>query len=718
MLTGHVLDSREEILAICSEATESIGDSPDLGPPPVSRFVDEDPVKIDLPMRSPSENGESSTLAESATIPAARTKSATRRLEEAFATGESTEVKPEQSTKKEPSAPSIEQKPESNFISRTEPLAGESSSPANTQAAKPNLKRKSRDEEEHNSIVVRAGNPPAPIRMPATITATTTTTQPEKPAVFKDRTTNRPIKELSSIKKDGRVKTKSANSTTVTSGTQGRPLGTKSSNENLNSPKKVAAGKPNAQANVDEVAKAKADMRREEHAKSRAEARKAREKARAVTSAPVLEIPTPLEPVIPEQAHSIEIDSPVDMASQDLQPPEPEPEPEPDSNHQQHEARETPHSPEPRRSPSSSSSAAMQQQQGEEIRDTPPPVDISARGETTMGSRRTRTRGAAVSYAEPNLRDKMRRPTKQLLDAVSGEGKSHMRRASQSRVSSADSLNPTPGSALSAAAPPSAPSAKSTSEKYVREARAVEDAARARELHMPNSPLAQKTSSRAPASLTPSSYDDDRAHDEASALLPATVATDRNRKRNSSSTSAPDQGAGGGGAPPTRRLDEIAKREAEVARMFDGPDDTIEMQIAPPPQQPREEQREETTKNFSSSSSSSRAGRASRRLSSITREEDLADAAAEAARHEKKTAAAAPARTSRKRASMMALHGGGGGGGGGGRSSSSSSSRTVADPDPDTSSSVDGDSGLAAADTGGDSATRERASARRRSMML
>lgn len=702
MLTGHVLDSREEILAICSEATESIGDSPDLGPPPVSRFVDEDPVKIDLPMRSPSENGESSTLAESATIPAARTKSATRRLEEAFATGESTEVKPEQPTKKEPSVPSIEKEPESNSISRTEPPAGESSSPANTQAAKPNLKRKSRDEEEHNSIVVRAGNPPAPIRMPATITATTTTTQPEKPAVFKDRTTNRPIKELSSIKKDGRVKTKSANSTTVTSGTQRRPLGTKSSNENLNSPKKVAAGKPNAHANVDEVAKAKADTRREEHAKSRAEARKAREKARAVTSAPVLEIPTPLEPPVPEQAHSIEIDSPVDMASQDLQPPEPEPEPEPDSNHHQHEmARETPHSPEPRRSPSSSSSAAMQQQQGEEIRDTPPPVDISARGETTMGSRRTRTRGAAVSYAEPNLRDKMRRPTKQLLDAVSGEGKSHMRRASQSRVSAADSLNPTPGSALSAAAPPSAPSAKSTSEKYVREARAVEDAARARELHMPNSPLAQKTSSRTSASSAPSPHNDhDRARDEASTLLPTTVVTDRNRKR-SSSTAAPE--------PSTRRLDEVAKREAEVARMFDGPDDTIEMQMNPPPPQQQEEHQEEPpVKN-----SSSRTGRASRRLSSITREEDLAD---EAARHEKKTAGV-PARVSgRKRASMMALSSGGGG----------RSSRVVADPDPDTSGSVDGDSGLAAAaDTAGDSAipgagaaARERASARRRSMML
>lgn len=52
--------------------------------------------------------------------------------------------------------------------------------------------------------------------------------------------------------------------------------------------------------------------------------------------------------------------------------------------------------------------------------DTPPPSDISFNGETSRPSRRARS---AVSYAEPNLRDKMRRPTKELLDAVTGEGK-------------------------------------------------------------------------------------------------------------------------------------------------------------------------------------------------------------------------------------------------------------------------------------------------------
>lgn len=60
--------------------------------------------------------------------------------------------------------------------------------------------------------------------------------------------------------------------------------------------------------------------------------------------------------------------------------------------------------------------------------DTPPPAHISSNGETSRPSRRAR---AAISYTEPNLRDKMRRPTKELFDAVSGEGKFLHRPAAQ-----------------------------------------------------------------------------------------------------------------------------------------------------------------------------------------------------------------------------------------------------------------------------------------------
>lgn len=42
--------------------------------------------------------------------------------------------------------------------------------------------------------------------------------------------------------------------------------------------------------------------------------------------------------------------------------------------------------------------------------------------DTNAGSRASRRRGAVVSYAEPNLRDKMRRPSKTMIDAVAGAG--------------------------------------------------------------------------------------------------------------------------------------------------------------------------------------------------------------------------------------------------------------------------------------------------------
>lgn len=56
-----------------------------------------------------------------------------------------------------------------------------------------------------------------------------------------------------------------------------------------------------------------------------------------------------------------------------------------------------------------------------DLQDTPPPPDLgadSAAGSFGRGSRRLR---GGVSYAEPNLRDKMRRPTKELIDAVGVE---------------------------------------------------------------------------------------------------------------------------------------------------------------------------------------------------------------------------------------------------------------------------------------------------------
>lgn len=60
-----------------------------------------------------------------------------------------------------------------------------------------------------------------------------------------------------------------------------------------------------------------------------------------------------------------------------------------------------------------------------ESRDTPPPGDLDPEAANTnsFGSlgRASRRQRGSVSYAEPNLRDKMRRPTKDLVDAVAAE---------------------------------------------------------------------------------------------------------------------------------------------------------------------------------------------------------------------------------------------------------------------------------------------------------
>ena len=61
--------------------------------------------------------------------------------------------------------------------------------------------------------------------------------------------------------------------------------------------------------------------------------------------------------------------------------------------------------------------------------DTPPPSDlslgvVSSDVKGTLGRSSRRVKGS-ISYVQPNLRDKLRRPTKELVDAVIGEGRSN-----------------------------------------------------------------------------------------------------------------------------------------------------------------------------------------------------------------------------------------------------------------------------------------------------
>ena len=188
------------------------------------------------------------------------------------------------------------------------------------------------------------------------------------------------LKELANIRKEARER--SANTTNTR-----KPLAAKSTNDDMSSPKKNA--KP---AILDEVAAAKADLLR-----SKASQERSKSKAKNITPITIQNILDP-EPTAPV---TCELGTP--FAEQALL---------------------SPSSPEPLTSDDGLRGA------------TPPPADISSTREPARLSRRSRT---AVSYAEPNLRDKMRRPTKELYDAVTGEGK-YARRSSQVEPVAPDSV--------------------------------------------------------------------------------------------------------------------------------------------------------------------------------------------------------------------------------------------------------------------------------------
>ncbi|KAI0541686.1 hypothetical protein GGR58DRAFT_411655 [Xylaria digitata] len=523
--------SRDEILALCSEAEEST-DSPDLGPPPVSRFVDEDPVKLDLstltklltPALSESDNSG----------PEDRHHIPTR-----YPHSPVTSTKTQDPVEEESEENRIESAKETTKIS----VASEPEIPS--QAAKANLKRKSREEDEKENV---------PFSTPL-LASTVPKNQLGKAAGEKPKPTNRPIKELPLSKRDARDKSSHA--------AQRKPLAAKSSNEALGSPKKSsqapAEGKK-AKQRVEE----KDDKPTRGHLKPQTE-------------------PMPIEispPSLPETVPVVNI--------------EPESLPvEPNVV--------VPDSPEP-------------SVPREKMNDTPPPVDISTKGETTRANRRAR---AAVSYAEPNLRDKMRRPnTKQLFDAVTSESK-NIRRASQCQRDEPSSV---PSSVVKSAA------RSESSRKDVSSRRTPNDACQDADIMA--SPLIQKTT------RTPILEE-----------LPTTVTTDRKKKDSAAATQGHETNADAANTivkGTNRRLEEIAAREAEVAKLF-SESDVYEFTDSSPIDTSKEPMVETGRKTKSGRQSRSR------RLSSIARE----DLQLDHANQNEKTSGKSTG--SRKRASMATV---------------------------------------------------------------
>ncbi|KAI1275795.1 hypothetical protein F5Y07DRAFT_389655 [Xylaria sp. FL0933] len=563
--------SRDEILALCSEPEDSSRDSLELGPPPVSQFVDEDPVKLDL-----------TTLTK--LLKPALTESDTSGSDDTSHMSKSYPTAPSTSTKTQDT---IEEKPKESRIEITK--ASTQTLPTleqetTSQLLKANLKRKSREEDEKENVLVSR---------PPLLAGTATKNQLGRAMNEKPKSASRLIKELPISKRDARDKPSNT--------TQRKPLGAKSSNEALGSPKKSAQasaegkkGKPKAEE--------KGDGQIKDNSKPQKEA-------------------TPVEII---------------HASPPKAPPRVDIEPESLSAEPNVAVPDSPEL----------------HAQRKEMNDTPPPVDISSKGETTRANRRAR---AAVSYAEPNLRDKMRRPnTKQLFDAVSSENK-NIRRTSQY-------LREEPSSAASSVVKSGARSGSSRKET-------------SGDNDVMASPLAQKTT-------------------RASALeeLPTTVTTERKKKDTVKVTEEPEVDettTTTTSKGPNRRLEELAAREAEVAKLFDGPD-VYEFTDSSPNDTTKETASEETEKNRKKASRAPR----SRRFSSIAREDLQPDDTSPTEKAPSKHTG------SRKRASMAA-----------GKSTRSDLEDTRVE-----SPSLDGDS---VSTVEGEETTREKAkSNRRRTTMI
>ncbi|QYT03872.1 hypothetical protein H0G86_010817 [Trichoderma simmonsii] len=312
--------NHEQILALRSEADV---ESPELGPPPMSKYIEEDPVKIDSPTRS--KPVESSKKTKGLEPPIALASSKSDQVddgEEQIAQKRDRVNKPKNTVDAAPILP-----------------------------VKAGSKRKfgAQDDSENN--------------------------QPQK------ATNEKSIGKILVDKTEGRsgrgfVKMRKTSQLDISENVR-RPLAVKSTNDDIQSPRKIPKSKPSV---VDEIATAKLNA-----AKSRATFD--RQKQKAKNPLPAEAEALPIFTIEPQGSSGATVDLAAPIRESALFSP---------------------------------GSLAVDISPEGSRGDTPPPSHISSNGETSRPSRRNRT---TISYTEPNLKGKMRRPTKELFDAVTGEGK-------------------------------------------------------------------------------------------------------------------------------------------------------------------------------------------------------------------------------------------------------------------------------------------------------
>ncbi|KAK3321200.1 hypothetical protein B0T19DRAFT_403769 [Cercophora scortea] len=469
----------EQILALCSEAADT-SYSPDLGPPPVSRYVEEDPVKHDSPIRQPEKGEEDEAKPRMESSPRLFERiSPPRKLDYNRKPPTNPEPEPEPEPEMEieaepepePAAPLKEagreaaqatvvqqqQQQQKQALSTTAPTATASTSPPKTGA-----KRKYGDENEGviNKTINRVQRVSASTKdkekaPTATIAIADQENDPPARALQKRRS----IKDLSANRREKAGLAKPTPTSTR------MPLSAKSTNEDVSSPKKSSSAK--AAPPLDEIKAAKALV----HAAKDAAA-------------------LPREKTVSAPKQMATVDVP------DLGPPPPRVTtivPDPD----------VPTNPSPD-TPIRSTAAPPPQQHD---------MDCTSHDEAARPGRRAR---ASISYAEPSLRDKMRRPTKELFDAVAGEGKYIHRpqTAGPKKPDDATATTPAaPSSNVKIKAEPSSSSDNSSSNSWKN-----------LPAHNPPSPLARHSLSPPPQAATATAAED---------TLPTSVVTDRRRRPSS-----------------------------------------------------------------------------------------------------------------------------------------------------------------------------------------
>lgn len=319
-------------------ATEDVNttDSPEIGPPPVSQFVDEDPVKIDLPQKS---HMSSKTEEENSMEPALS-------------------VNLEQRRRRKDGGSSSE-----NRRSSTVGLSIQEADATST--LKTGAKRKlsvREDEEDDKNTSVATSSP------------------------TKAQHDSGPIGKLEERR---RVKLSSSSASESIASSAKTKVNAQEQQDVV--PRKVLAAKsvnksPKKQVRASMKEEGKPEKPNNVQSNSDVE-KKERRQQQPVKITPVEALPRPTETIIVSKEEEVNIEPETPAPSLDIFSP-----------------------------PTSQPSTARN-----ESRDTPPPTDFGASNEAARPSRRAR---GAVSYAEPNLRDKMRRPGKELVDAVGADSKS------------------------------------------------------------------------------------------------------------------------------------------------------------------------------------------------------------------------------------------------------------------------------------------------------